>query len=366
MKTAKREPMQQISRIRAEIDDIDARLLELLNRRAACAQEVGEIKAAHGEAGFVYRPEREAQILRRISEMNAGPLPDESLTVLYREIISACRALEKKPAVAFLGPQGTFSESAMRKHFGHAVEGLPQASIDDIFRAVESGRADHAVVPTENSTGGSIGHTLDLLLSTPLSICGEVLLRIHQNLLSNETALERITQVYSHAQSLAQCHAWLNEHLPQARRVSVESNAQAVRLAAAEAGSAAIAGVLAAERYQLPVLAEKIEDEANNTTRFIVLGREETAPSGRDKTSLIMSAPNRTGSLHDLLAPFAAAGVSLTRLESRPARHTLWEYLFYVDVEGHRNAPPLVTALSELAKSAAYLKLLGSYPAAVD
>lgn len=355
----------ELTKIRAEIDEIDTHLLELLNRRAACALKAGASKAASGADNAVYRPERETQILRRIQKLNAGPLPDESLDTLYREIISACRALEKEPTVAFLGPLGTFSESAVRKHFGHAVTLLPQASIDEVFHETEAGRADQAVAPVENSTGGSIGHTLDLLLATPLAMNGEILLRIHQHLLSAESTLERINCIYSHAQSLAQCHGWLNRHLPQARRISVSSNAQAVQLAATEAGSAAIAGIQAAQRYHLPVIAEKIEDEPNNTTRFIVLGRQETSPSGHDKTSLIMSAPNRTGSLLDLLAPFAQAGVSLTRLESRPARHTLWEYLFFVDVEGHRNDPPLAAALANLAKNASFLKVLGSYPAAL-
>ena len=352
--------------VRAEIDDIDAQLVELLNRRARCAQRVGEIKARHGEAGFIYRPEREAQVLRRLQSINPGPLSNESVTWFFREVMSACLSLERPLAIAFLGPLGTFSESAATKHFGHAAHLVPQQSIDDVFREVEAGHADYAVVPIENSTEGAIGRTLDLLMTTPLKICGEVVLRIHQHLLSKGAALDTITKVYSHAQSLAQCHEWLNRVLPNAQRIPMGSNAQAAQAAAGEPGAAAIAGEAAAERYQLPVLAANIEDEPNNTTRFVVLGRQDTGPSGRDKTSLIMSAPNRTGSLHDLLAPFAAAGVSLTRLESRPARHTLWEYLFYVDVEGHRNAPPLVTALSELAKSAAYLKLLGSYPAAVD
>ena len=359
---------KELAEVRAEIDAIDAQLLDLLNRRARCAQKVGEIKAAHGEGGFVYRPEREAQVLRRLQEINAGPLSNESVTWFFREVMSACLSLERPLTVAFLGPLGTFSESAATRHFGHATQLWPQTSIDDIFRETEAGHADYAVAPVENSTGGAIGRTMDLLMSTPLKVCGEVVLRIHQHLMSRETSLESITKVYSHAQSLAQCHEWLNASLPKAQRISVSSNAQAAQLAAAEAagaGVAALAGEAAAERYKLAVLVSNVEDEPNNTTRFVVLGRRETGPSGHDKTSLIMYAPNRTGSLCELLAPFSEAGVSMTRLESRPARHTLWEYVFFVDIEGHHDDPKVARALAELERRAAYLKVLGSYPVAV-
>jgi len=359
------ELKKELSAVRGEIDAIDAQLLELLNRRAGCAQKVGEIKAAHGEAGFIYRPEREAQVLRRIQELNNGPLPDESVTWFFREVMSACLSLERPLGVAFLGPLGTFSESAATKHFGHAAQLLPQTSIDDVFREVEAGHADFAVVPVENSTEGAIGRTLDLLMTSPLKVCGEVVLRIHQHLLTKEGSLDAISKVYSHAQSLAQCHEWLNRSLPNAQRISVGSNAQAAQLAALEPGAAALAGEAASERYDLPMLVSNVEDEPNNTTRFVVLGRQEAGPSGRDKTSLIMSAPNRTGSLCELLAPMSEAGVSMTRLESRPARHTLWEYVFYVDIEGHKDDPGVARALAELARRAAYLKVLGSYPVAV-
>ena len=351
--------------VRADIDRIDGDLLRLLNERARCAQRVGEIKAEHGEAGHIYRPEREAQVLRRLQESNPGPLSGENITFFFREVMSACLSLEQPLGIAFLGPLGTFSESAATKHFGHAARLLPQTSIDDVFREVEAGRAHYAVVPVENSTEGAVGRTMDLLLGSSLRICGEVVLRIHQNLLSNESDLERISRVYSHAQSLAQCHEWLNRMLPKAQRISVGSNAQAAQHAAAEAGAAAIAGEAAAARYNLPRLAENIEDEPNNTTRFLVLGKHDAGISGRDKTSLIMSAPNRTGALHELLLPFSHAGVSLSRLESRPARNALWEYVFYVDIEGHHDEPAVKAALDELAAHAAYLKILGSYPVAV-
>ncbi|MDR2451545.1 MAG: prephenate dehydratase [Candidatus Accumulibacter sp.] len=356
----------ELANARGEIDAIDAQLIELVNRRARCAQRIGEIKARQGEGEIVYRPEREAQVLRRIKERNTGPLSDENLACVFRELMSACLSLERPLSVAFLGPLGTFSESAAARHFGHAARFSPQLSIDDIFREVEAGHADFAVVPVENSTEGAIGRTLDLLMASALKVCGEVVLRIHQHLLSREASPESITTVYSHAQSLAQCHEWLNRALPKARRVPVGSNAQAAQLAAAEAGTAALAGEAAAERYGLAILAGKVEDEPNNTTRFLVLGQRDAGPSGRDKTSLIMSAPNRTGSLYELLAPFSEAGVSMTRLESRPARHTLWEYVFYVDIEGHRDDPEVAHALAELARRAAYLKVLGSYPVAVS
>ena len=359
------ELQKSLSVVRTEIDSIDAQLIELLNRRARCAQQVGEIKAHHGEAGFIYRPEREAQVLRRLQEINPGPLSNDSVTWFFREVMSACLSLEQPLGVAFLGPLGTFSESAATRHFGHAARLMPQVSIDDVFREVEACHANYAVVPIENSTEGAIGRTLDLLMTTPLKICGEVVLRIHQHLLTNERSLDRISKVYSHAQSLAQCHEWLNRSLPNAQRISMGSNAQAAQFAASEPGAAAIAGEAAAERYQLPKLAESIEDEPNNTTRFVVLGRQDAGPSGRDKTSLIMSAHNQTGALSTLLAPFSDAGVSLTRLESRPARHTLWEYVFFVDIEGHRDDAPVAAALAELGRRAAYLKVLGSYPVAV-
>lgn len=359
------ELMKALSVVRSDIDRIDGELLNLLNQRARCAQRVGEIKAEFGEAGFIYRPEREAQVLRRLQDLNPGPLPSENITFFFREVMSACLSLEQPLGIAFLGPLGTFSESAATKHFGHAARLLPQSSIDDVFREVESGHAHYAVVPVENSTEGAVGRTMDLLLSTQLKICGEVVVRIHQNLLSKENDFNAITKVYSHAQSLAQCHEWLNRMLPKAQRISVGSNAQAAQLAANEPGTAAIAGEAAAERYSLPKLVENIEDEPNNTTRFLVLGKHDSGISGRDKTSLIMSAPNRTGALHELLYPLSQAGVSMSRLESRPARNALWEYVFYVDIEGHRDEPAIKDALEQLIAHAAYLKILGSYPVAV-
>lgn len=354
--------------VRQQIDALDSQILTLLNQRARCAEAVGEIKTKYGQGGHIYRPEREAQVLCRLQSENAGPLPNESVTFFFREIMSACLSLERPLSVACLGPLGSFSESASIKHFGHAAQLMPLPSFDDVFREVESGHADYGVVPVENSTGGAIGRTLDLLLSTPLHICGEVVLRVHQNLLSRTTVLEEIKVVYSHAQSLSQCHEWLNRMLPSAKRIAVDSNSLATQKAAEEIGAAAIAGASAGERYGVPTVAANIEDDPNNTTRFLVLGRHDAGPTKlerRDKTSLILSAPNRTGALQSLLAPLADAGVSMTRLESRPARHSLWEYVFYVDIEGHRETSEVAAALKTLAERAAFMKVLGSYPCAV-
>ena len=265
-------------------------------------------------------------------------MPAERLLTVFREIISACRALEQSIRVSYLGPEGTFSEQAVRKHFGRAVEGLATASVDEAFRRCESGTAQFTVVPAENSTEGVVGRTLDLLLTTPLRICGEVELRVQQNLLCKSDDIASIKKIYSHAQSLAQCNGWLSQNLPRAERVPVTSNADAARRAAEEAGSAAVAGEAAAERYGLNMLAKGIEDDPNNTTRFLVLGNLDPAPTGKDRTSLVVSAENKPGAVHALLTPLAQHRVSMTRIESRPARtrSALWEYMFFIDVEGHQ------------------------------
>jgi chorismate mutase/prephenate dehydratase len=295
-----------------------------------------------------------------------GPLAGERIAAVFREIISACRGLEESIRVSYLGPEGTFSEQAVRKHFGRALDALPAASVDEAFRRCESGAAQFTVVPVENSSEGAVGRTLDLLLATPLRICGEIELRVHQNLMSRAEKISSVKRIYSHAQSLAQCHGWLNQNLPGVERVPVTSNAEAARRAADEAGAAAIAGEAAAERYQLGVLARSIEDDPNNTTRFLVLGHLEPGPTGRDRTSLVMSAENKPGAVHALLTPLAQHGVSMTRIESRPARarSALWEYVFFIDVEGHQKDEPVARALGELKRLAPYLKVLGSYPVA--
>lgn len=349
----------ELNRHRQRIDALDDEILKLVSERAQHAQAIGHLKN-----GAVYRPEREAQILRRIAERNPGPLQDEVVVRLFREIMSACLALEKPLSVAYLGPAGTFTQSAAIKHFGHGAQTVAAASIDELFREVEAGAADYGVVPVENSTEGAVSRTLDLMLQTPLKICGEVQLRIHQHLLRKRAGLEGLKMVYSHAQSLAQCHEWLNRNLPGVERAAVASNAEAARLAAADEFAAAIAGEAAAERYGLSALAENIEDEPNNTTRFLVIGQHDAGPSGKDKTSLVMSARNRPGAVVDLLSPLAGHQVSMTKLESRPSRMGLWEYVFFVDVEGHREEARVAEALREVEERAAFLKVLGSYPAA--
>ena len=352
----------ELERLRAQIDRINDSLLEALNERARLAREVGMLKV-----GQAYRPEREAQVLRRVKERNAGPLSDEAVALLFREIMSACLALERPITVAYLGPRGTFSERAALKHFGLAAEAMPSASIDEVFRAVESGSADFGVVPVENSTEGAVGRSLDLMPQTPIKVCGEVVVRIHHHLMAKVAPKDfaDIRRVFSHGQSLAQCHEWLNSNLPHVERVAVSSNAEAARRAAEEAGSAAVAGEMAAELYALAILASNIEDEPNNTTRFLILGDYEPRPSGHDKTSMVLSARNRAGAVYEMLTPFATRGVSMTKFESRPSRVALWEYLFFVDIEGHRQDANVAAALEEVMKIAGYLKVLGSYPIAV-
>ena len=351
----------EIASLRREIDALDAELLVLLNRRAAIVRKVGELKGGKR----VYRPERESQILRGIAT-KGGALPAESAIAVFREIISACRALEQPIRVAYLGPQGTFSEQAVRQHFGHAVAAEPAATIDEAFRSAESGATQFAVAPAENSTDGVVGRTLDLLLTTPLRICGEVDLRVKQNLLSKMKGIKEIRKIYSHAQSLAQCNGWLGQNLPKAERIPVGSNAEAARRASKEKGAAAIAGEAAAKLYRLKILGGGIEDDPNNTTRFLVLGQVDAGPTGKDRTSFVMSAENKPGAVHALLSPLAANGVSMSRIESRPAkaRSARWEYVFFIDVEGHQSDAKVAAAIGELKQRAPFFKILGSYPIA--
>jgi chorismate mutase / prephenate dehydratase len=352
---------EDLGALRESIDRIDTEMLRLLNQRAEVAQKIGHLKS-----GVAYKPEREAEVLRRVKEKNPGPLPDDAAAFLFREIMSACLALEKPVRVAHLGPTGTFSEAAAIKHFGHGAEVVPCASIDEVFRSAESGAAGFAVVPVENSTEGAIGKTLDLMLQTPLNVCGEVMLRIHHHLLARATGVDfkSIQRVYSHPQSLGQCHQWLAANLPHVERVPASSNAEAARLAGLEANAAAIAGEAAAGRFGLERLAQNIEDEPSNTTRFLVLGNMQVDATGRDKTSFAMSAKNQPGAIHELLAPLAAHKVSMTKLESRPSRMANWEYFFFVDSEGHRRDPDVANALREIESRALHLKIMGSYPVA--
>ena len=349
-----------IKTLRDRIDAIDQQLLQLMNQRASLAREIGELKGD----GPIYRPEREAQVIGRLRGANPGPLSADAIGHLFTELISACRALEEALSVAFLGPRGTFSEEAAIKHFGAQVRARACASIDEVFREVEAEQIGHGVVPVENSTDGAVGRTLDLLLATPLTVCGEVLLAVHQCLMSKESAPEAVQRVYAHAQSLAQCHEWLNRNLPHVQRTPVVSNAEGARQAAQEPHAACIGSHAAAELYDLQVLARNIEDQPNNTTRFVVIGHDAPVSSGRDKTSLAMSARNRPGAMHELLTPFAENGVDMTRLESRPSRTGLWEYVFFVDLKGHQQDANVARALEQLRDRASFLKILGSYPAA--
>jgi len=355
---------EDLQDLRRRIDGIDEQLVALFNDRVKLAQEVGAVKRAAGaEQG--YRPEREAQILRRVMALNEGPLEDEHLARIFRELISATMAVEAPIRIGFLGPAGTYTHAAALKHFGGSAATLAQTTIDDVFRAVESGETDFGVVPVENSIEGMISHTLDSFFTSPLKICGEVLLRIRHQLLSEAQDLDGIKRVVSHAQSLAQCRRWLTGHLPNAALVSAASNAEAVRQIKGEADAAAIASAAAGELYGVPVLQANIEDDAANTTRFLVIGRQDAPPSGRDKTSLMVSNPNKPGALHRILTPLAEQNVSMTRIESRPSKAALWEYVFFIDIEGHLEEAPVSTALQQLEAEAGFLRCLGSYPRAV-
>jgi chorismate mutase/prephenate dehydratase len=351
----------QLGQLRDEIDAIDRELLNLVNTRANLAKQISQFKK-----GLIYRPEREAQVLERMRELNSGPLTHEHVSQLFTEIMSLCRAMEEPLTVAYLGPQGTFSEEAVLNRFGSAVTTLPCESIDEVFHKVESGTASNGIVPVENSNEGAVGKTLDLLLQTSLKVCGEIQLSIHQCLLALHTDLKDIKKIYSHPQSLAQCHEWLNKNfpLPQVKRVIAASNAHAAMIAAEDKSIAAIASKKAAEVYKLSICAENIEDDPRNTTRFLVLGTQDVAPSGKDKTSLAMSAKNIPGAIHALLSPLAKHGVSMSHLESRPSRASLWEYVFFVDIQGHQQNEKIAKALEEIREKATFLKILGSYPSA--
>jgi chorismate mutase/prephenate dehydratase len=346
--------------LREQIDAIDAQLLDLLNRRARVAQEVGHVKAETNAP--VFRPEREAQVLRKVADNNQGPLVSSDVQTIFREIMSSCRALERRVNVAYLGPAGTFSEQAVYQQFGHAVECVPCASIDEVFRATEAGTADFGVVPVENSSEGAINRTLDLLLQTTLTISGEVSIPVHHSLMTKSGAMDGVVRICAHSQTLAQCQIWLNQTYPNLERIAVASNGEAARMAAEDPTIAAIAGEIAGERYNLGVVKAHVQDDPHNRTRFVVIGRLQPGPSGKDKTSLALAVPNKAGAVYNMLAPLATHGVSMTRFESRPARMGTWEYYFYVDVEGHAQQDKVAKALAELKQNAAFFKVLGSYP----
>jgi chorismate mutase/prephenate dehydratase len=360
---------QALQALRLRIDSLDERILELISDRARCAEEVARVKTAslgEGEIPVFYRPEREAQVLKRVMERNHGPLGNEEMARLFREIMSSCLALENPLKVAYLGPEGTFSQAAALKHFGNAVISQPMAAIDEVFREVVAGAVNFGVVPVENSTEGAVNHTLDSFLEHDLLICGEVELRIHHHLLVGEvTRTDQISRIYSHAQSLAQCRKWLDAHYPNVERVAVSSNAEAAKRVKGEWNSAAIAGDMACSLYGLTRLAEKIEDRPDNSTRFLIIGNQPVPPSGDDKTSVIVSMRNKPGALHALLLPFHQNSIDLTRIETRPSRSGKWTYAFFIDFVGHHADPLIKDVLEKINQEAVALKVLGSYPKAV-
>jgi len=355
----------QLKLIRVQIDAVDSDILRLINKRIDLAKQVGKIKESFSESqAVIYKPEREAQVIRRLVEENRGDISPGQINIVCREIMSICRGAEARMRVSVLGPEGTFTEMAALQQFGSSVDIIQQSRIDQVFSAVETGDVNYGVVPVENSTEGVVSATADLLVSTALVIAGEIYLPIHQALLGTQPDLSKIKTVYSHAQSLSQCRLWLLENLPGVAIESVSSNAEAARLASACDSCAAIAGENAAMQYGLNVLASHIEDHKNNTTRFLVLSREQVAPSGRDKTSLLMSCRNKPGSLFKLLQPMHDHGISMLKIESRPSKIKRWEYLFFVDIEGHRNDPKIKRALQEVERESGYFRVLGAYPSA--
>jgi len=356
----------ELQRLRRRIDALDGQLLALICERAELAAHVARVKReAPGDGNAnCYRPERETRVLRRVVAENPGPLAPERVAALFREIMSACLSLQQELRVAYLGPEGTYTYAAARKHFGHAAGVVSCAGIDQVFREVEVDACQFGVAPVENSSEGAVGYTLDLLTRSPLKVCGEVELRIHHCLLAAGGALEEVRQVCAHDQALAQCRRWLDARLPGAGRVPVASSAEAVQRAAAEPGTAALAGEEAGEPYRLRVLARRVEDEPDNTTRFLVLGREAVPPSGDDKTSLLFATHNRPGALYRALGCFAAHQVSMARIESRPSRRGMWDYVFFVDLEGHMEESAVRAALEKLRERSVMCKWLGSYPRA--
>lgn len=355
-----------LSKLRDEIDGIDANIQELISKRAGIAAHVAQTKEKSKSGGAFYRPEREAQVLRAVKQRNQGPLKDEVLVRLFREIMSACLAQQKPLNIAYLGPAGTFSEMATYKYFGHSVAALPVTSIDNVFAEVEAGIADFGIVPVENSTEGAVNNTLDMFLSSPLKICGELDLPIHHNLMSKNSDLGDIKTVFSHRQSLAQCRNWLKENMPHAECVAVSSNAEAAKRAQYTDHSAAIAGESAAGMYGLNLIHKEIEDRSDNSTRFLIIGKQILVASGEDRTSLLVAAKDQPGALFHILKPLSECGVSMTRIESRPSKLGKWDYVFFIDVDGHKDQENLSQALRQLERITTQLKVLGSYPKSVN
>ena len=357
-----------LAEIRKRINEIDEQLQALINERARFAQQVGVAKGEFGSAVDYYRPEREAEILRSVVDRNDGPLRDDEMLRLFREIMSACLAQQEPLKIGFLGPEGTFTQTAVFKHFGHSVRALPFHTIDEVFQEVESGVADFGVVPIENSTEGSVNNTLDMFLTSPLKITGEIELRIEQHLLGRMAGLENIERICAHEQSLAQCRGWLREYLPHIELIGMSSNAAGARRARDEDGTAAIGPDVAATVYDLRILVNGIEDRSDNSTRFLVVGRELLAASGNDKTTLLVSTADTAGGagvLHQLLQPLAEHNVVMTFIESRPSRRKNWDYVFFIDLDGHAEEQPVSEALARLEKESSLFRVLGAYPKAV-
>nr|WP_174863251.1 prephenate dehydratase [Comamonas jiangduensis] len=354
----------ELLQLRNQIDSLDKQLLELVNQRALVAEQVGELKKKEGSTFF--RPDRVAQVIEKIKTYNPGPLKGAHVAAIWREIMSACLALESPQRVAVLGPEGTFTEEAAVQYFGGAADFLYCNTFEEVFHATAAGSAQYGVVGVENSTEGVVNRTLDMFRNTPCHIVGEVSLLIRHHLLRSTNTLEGIEVVAAHPQALAQCHAWLSQHLPHAERRPVESNAEGARLAAQNPTWAGISSERAAQQFGLHIVSHAIQDDAYTRTRFAIICLPHTlatpAPTGKDCTSLVISVPNRPGAVHDLLVPLKTHGVSMTRFESRPARTGQWEYYFYIDLEGHPAQPNVAAALSELQALSAFYKVLGTYP----
>jgi chorismate mutase/prephenate dehydratase len=356
-------PEDRLKELRARIDAIDDRILALLNERAATALDVGRIKAERNLRFYV--PEREVEILRRLTEANPGPFPNEGLKAIWREIISASLSLEKPLSVAFLGPRATFTHLACLKHFGESAQYVPQINLSEVFDAVERNVADFGVVPIENSSEGIVSNTLDMFVDHNLLICGEIMVEVDQDLLSVTGDLDHVRKVYSHPHAIAQCRGWLERNLRQVPVFDVESTARAAELAADDPSAAAIAGEAAAKIYGLKTIRRRIQDNTNNFTRFIIIGKQPSARTGNDKTSILFSARDEVGALHLMLEPFAKYNVNLTKIESRPVKKKAWEYLFFLDMTGHASDDPVAKALDDLKAHAQFIKILGSYPRAI-
>lgn len=356
---------QWLTSLREQIDQIDSDIQKLITSRAEIANEVAKSKSKAESGGYYYRPEREAQVLRAVKQRNQGPLSDEALLRLFKEIMSACLAQQKPLNIAFLGPEGTFSEMATYQFFGHSVKSMPESTIDHVFAEVEAGAADFGVVPIENSTEGAVNNTLDMFINSSLKICGEIDLPIHHNLMSKQSSLNDINVIFSHRQSLAQCRTWLRTHAPHIDTVAVSSNAEAARKASFNEHAAAIAGESAAAMYGLKILHSDIEDQADNATRFLVIGKQLLAPSGDDKSSLMVAGRDEPGVLFHILKPLNDHGISMTRIESRPSKLGKWDYVFFIDVAGHVEDENLAKAITSMQRFTSNLKVLGSYPKSV-